>query len=114
MYRVARDSAKKARNGGGPSLIEAKAYRPLSVSTCRPCDYRPDGELEEWLKKDPIPAYRQRLTEFGISKKVIDDIEDAVLEELDAATEAAKNGAPPSGDSLMTEVWADGGSSWRN
>ena len=114
VYRVARDAAKKARNGGGPSLIEAKTYRHSGHSRADPATYRPDGELEEWLKKDPIPAYRQRLKEFGISKKVIDGIEGSVLEELDAATEAAKNGAPPSEDSLMTEVWADGGSSWRN
>ena len=114
VYRVARDAAEKARNGGGPSLIEAKTYRHSGHSRADPATYRPDGELEEWLKKDPIPAYRQRLKEFGIAKNVIDDIEDSVLKELDAATEAAKNGPPPSEDSLMTEVWADGGSSWRN
>ena len=114
VYRVARDAAEKARNGEGPSLIEAKTYRHSGHSRADPATYRPDGELEEWLKKDPIPTYRQRLEEFGIAKSVIDDIEGSVLKELDAATEVAKNGPPPSEDSLMTEVWADGGSSWRN
>ena len=114
VYRIASDAAEKARNGGGPSLIEAKTYRHSGHSRADPATYRPDGELEEWLKKDPIPTYRQRLIDFGVSKKVIDGIEADVLKELDAATELAKNAPPPSGESLMTEVWADGGSSWRN
>jgi len=114
VYRVARDAAEKARRGDGPSLIEAKTYRHSGHSRADPATYRPDGELEEWLKKDPIPTYRQRLQDFGVSKKVIDDIEKSVLKELDEATEAAKEASPPSPDVLMTEVWADGGSSWRN
>ncbi|MBO21261.1 MAG: hypothetical protein CMM26_02600 [Rhodospirillaceae bacterium] len=95
-------------------MIEAKTYRHSGHSRADPATYRPDGELEEWLKKDPIPTYRERLQEFGVSKKVIDDIEASVLKELDEATEAAKDAPPPSPDVLMTEVWADGGSSWRN
>ena len=114
VYRVARDAAERARTGDGPSLIEAKTYRHSGHSRADPATYRPDGELEEWLEKDPIKIYRQRLLEFGVHEKVISDIEASVLEAVDHATESAMKSSPPSADVLMTEVWADGGSSWRN
>lgn len=114
VYRVARDAAAKARAGDGPSLIEAKTYRHSGHSRADPATYRPDGELEEWMKRDPIKIYRQRLQDFGIKKKVVSDIEKSVLKALDEATETAKNSPPPSEDVIFTEVWADGGSSWRN
>jgi TPP-dependent pyruvate/acetoin dehydrogenase alpha subunit len=41
-------------------------------------------------------------------------IEEDVQREVDAATEAAKAGAPPELDLVERDVWADGSSSWRN
>ena len=114
VFRVARDAAEKARCGNGPSLIEAKTYRHSGHSRADPATYRPEGELEEWLEKDPIKIYRQRLLDFGVKEQVISDVEASVLEAVDHATELAKKSPPPSENVLMTEVWADGGSSWRN
>ena len=114
VFRVAKTAVEKARSGKGPSLIEAETYRHSGHSRADPATYRPEGELEEWLKKDPIKIYRERLMEFGIGKDVISDIERSVLLAVDKATEQAKQSPPPSGDVLMTEVWSDGGSSWRN
>jgi pyruvate dehydrogenase E1 component alpha subunit len=70
--------------------------------------------LEEWLKKDPIPMYRQRLLDFGIEEKVVTGIEMAVIQAVDEATEAAKASPTPPLEYATTDVWADGGSSWRN
>ena len=114
VYRVAQNATNKARKGDGPSLIEAKTYRHSGHSRADPATYRPEGELEEWLEKDPIKVYRQRLLDFGVNEKVISDIETSVLEAVDSATELAKKSPPPSEEVLMTEVWSDGGSSWRN
>ena len=44
----------------------------------------------------------------------IDRVERDALELVDRATEEAKAGAFPSPDALETELWADGGSSWRS
>ena len=114
VYRVAQKAAKKARNGDGPSLIEAKTYRHSGHSRADPGTYRPEGELEEWLERDPIKIYRQRLLDFDVTEKVISEIETSVLKAVDNATELAKKSPPPSEEVLMTEVWSDGGSSWRN
>ena len=114
VYRVARDAADKARAGDGPSLIEAKTYRHSGHSRADPATYRPEGELEKWLERDPLKIYRKRLIDFGIKESKVVAIENAVLKAVDDATEFAKNSSTPSKDVLMTEVWADGGSSWRN
>ena len=114
VYRVARDAADKARAGDGPSLIEAKTYRHSGHSRADPATYRPEGELEKWLERDPLKIYRKRLIDFGVKESKVVAIEKAVLKAVDDATEFAKNSSTPSKDVLMTEVWADGGASWRN
>ena len=114
VYRVARDAADKARAGDGPSLIEAKTYRHSGHSRADPATYRPEGELEKWLERDPLKIYRKRLIDFGVKESKVVAIEKAVLKAVDAATEFAKNSSTPSKNVLMTEVWADGGASWRN
>src|SRR5882724_2941154 len=53
VYRLARASIAAARDGGGPALIEAKTYRHSGHSRADPASYRPAGELDEWLKRDP-------------------------------------------------------------
>jgi pyruvate dehydrogenase E1 component alpha subunit len=95
-------------------LIEAKTYRHSGHSRADPATYRPDGELDAWLKRDPIPMYRQRLLDFGIAETDVAAMEEDVLKRVDEATEAAKASSPPSPDVIATEVWADGGSAWRN
>jgi pyruvate dehydrogenase E1 component alpha subunit len=114
VYRKARESIGKARGGGGPSLIEAMTYRTSGHSRADPARYRPAGELEEWMKRDPIALYRARLLELGFAENDLRGIDTAVQRAVDEATEGAKASAPPSLDVIDKDVWADGGSSWRN
>ncbi|MFZ0769779.1 MAG: thiamine pyrophosphate-dependent dehydrogenase E1 component subunit alpha [Acidimicrobiales bacterium] len=114
VYEVALTAVERARAGGGPSLIEAKTYRHGGHSRADPGKYRPDEELAEWIAKDPIPRYRARLLEAGVSEEQLLAIEQEVRLEVDAATEEAKRGAIPGDDLLLKDVWADGGGAWRN
>ncbi|MEC7488310.1 MAG: thiamine pyrophosphate-dependent dehydrogenase E1 component subunit alpha [Pseudomonadota bacterium] len=114
VYRTAQAAYKKARAGGGPSLIECLTYRHSGHSRADPGDYRPEGELEAWLKKDPVPRYRKRLSEFGIKTEVIDGIDAEILALVNEATEVSKASPIPSLDLIEVDVWADGGVAWRN
>ncbi|MDF2114982.1 thiamine pyrophosphate-dependent dehydrogenase E1 component subunit alpha [Roseiarcaceae bacterium H3SJ34-1] len=114
VFRTAQAAFAKARAGGGPSLIECKTYRHSGHSRADPGAYRPKGELEEWLKHDPIKLYRQRLADFGIAEADIAEIERRVEAQVNEATEACKAAAPPPEDILCTDVYADGGWAWRN
>lgn len=114
VYRAAQAAYAKARAGDGPSLIECKTYRHSGHSRADPAKYRPEGELEEWKERDPIKIYRERLKEFGASEEQIIAIEKASMEKVEAATEAGKAAPPPPAEILTTDVYADGGWSWRN
>jgi len=113
-YRSALTAYERARLGKGPSLIEAKTYRHGGHSRADPASYRPQSEVEEWLKRDPVDLYKARLLERGMQSTVLDAIDAESLAKVDRATEEAKAGPPPSPDALETNVWADGGAAWRN
>lgn len=51
---VALDALERARSGAGPTLIEANTYRQEGHSRSDPATYRPEGELDRWLARDPI------------------------------------------------------------
>jgi pyruvate dehydrogenase E1 component alpha subunit len=114
VYRVARDAVAKARKGQGPSLIECMTYRTSGHSRADPGTYRPKGELDRWLERDPIKAYRGRLAEFGIAEAKVKKLEDEIRAAVDEATEAAKASPPAPLSVIDKDVWSDGGSSWRN
>jgi acetoin:2,6-dichlorophenolindophenol oxidoreductase subunit alpha len=107
-------AVERARSGEGPSMIEAKTYRHGGHSRADPGDYRPREEIDEWLARDPLPTYRQRLLDEGIEASELDRIDEQAAADVDAATEEAKSGPLPDIESAFTDVWADGGSSWRN
>lgn len=114
VYLEARRAVSKARVGEGPSLIEAVTYRSGGHSRADPGKYRPVDEVKAWTDRDPIPMYHDRLLSLGTPESHLSDISRQVAEAIDEATEFAKSGRQPGEESLMTEVWADGGSGWRN
>jgi TPP-dependent pyruvate/acetoin dehydrogenase alpha subunit len=114
MHEVATRVVDHARGGFGPSLVEAKTYRHGGHSRADPAKYRPEDEVKEWLARDPIPTYRERLLASGVEAGVLDEIDRAALELVDRATEEARQGPFPDPSALPTELWAAGGSAWRS
>ena len=95
-------------------LVEALTYRHGGHSRADPGKYKPPGELEAWLGYDPLTIYRGRLERLGVAPAELDAIEAQVAAAVEVATTAAKNGPLPDPSAAYTDVWADGGSSWRN
>ena len=114
VYNTARHVLERARNGGGPSLVEALTYRSGGHSRADPGKYRPAEEVEAWKGYDPVVVYHQRLLTRGFDEGTLTAITNSVADRVNEATEAAKAGPEPSLDSIFTELWADGGSAWRN
>ena len=114
VYRTAIQYISRARKGGGPALIEALTYRHSGHSRADPAKYRPEGELERWLQRDPINFYRARLLEIGFAEGTLKDIESEAMRKVDEATSIAKSSPVPSLDGIEKNVWADGGAAWRN
>ena len=114
VYAVAVAALEKARRGGGPSLIEVQTYRHGGHSRADPGKYRPAEEVAEWMARDPLPTYRARLLADGIDEAALVAIEDEQAARVDRAEATARESGPPPLEIADTDVWADGGSSWRN
>ena len=114
MYETAMTALAKARAGGGPTLIEASTYRHYGHSRADPAKYRPKEEVAEWMKRDPVPAYRNKLLKQGFSEATLRSIDKETEAMIDEATEKASNSPPPPDEIAFTDVWADGGAEWRN
>jgi 2-oxoisovalerate dehydrogenase E1 component alpha subunit len=111
VYDVVKDAAERARQGEGPTLIEAKLYRfhPHS-SDDDDRYYRAADEVKAWREHDPIGRFETRLREIG----VLDDdatvaIMTRVKREVNEATEAAENAPHPDPATFDRYVYADAG-----
>jgi 2-oxoisovalerate dehydrogenase E1 component subunit alpha len=66
-YAVMEQAAQRARQGGGPTLIEAVTYRMGPHTTSDdPTRYRSDDEVRYWRARDPIDRLRTYLTGTGV------------------------------------------------
>jgi pyruvate dehydrogenase E1 component alpha subunit len=113
VYAAAAAAFARARAGEGPSLIEALTYRHGGHSRADPGKYRPDEEVAAWKARDPIPHYRERLLASGVAAEALDGIEAESKAKVAAAEQFARGAPEPDPAVLETQVWADGGSSWR-
>jgi TPP-dependent pyruvate/acetoin dehydrogenase alpha subunit len=113
VYVTATAALRRARSGDGPSLIEVQTYRHGGHSRADPGKYRPDEEVQAWLKKDPISNYRQKLLDAGIAEATLDAIDAERAAEVDQAEETARNSPPPPLDIAEIDVWSDGSATWR-
>jgi len=80
VYEAVSAALDNARNGQGPTLIEAKTYRWYGHSRSDPRAYRTKEEEQDWRQKDPTKTFPQQLVEMGI----------ATQEEVEAIEELAE------------------------
>jgi TPP-dependent pyruvate/acetoin dehydrogenase alpha subunit len=76
-----------ARAGEGPVFVEALTYRFVGHSRSDPGAYRPEGELDRWRERDPIPVLRAQLESEGVAAAELDELEREVGEELEQMRE---------------------------
>jgi pyruvate dehydrogenase E1 component alpha subunit len=94
---VMEKALEKARNGGGPALVEMMTYRLHDHTTADDARrYRPDAEVEAEKKKEPLIRLRKYLNDQGWWDEAQ---EKALIEEckikVDAAVEEYQNIEPP-------------------
>jgi acetoin:2,6-dichlorophenolindophenol oxidoreductase subunit alpha len=92
---VARRLIDRARNGGGPALVEAMTYRQKGHARSDPGAYRPPGELEEWLDRDPILTLERRMLASGTTQEALDERQREVTERVTSALERAQSWPEP-------------------
>jgi len=88
---AARRAVSQVRATGRPFLLEARTYRFRAHSMYDPELYRAKEEVEEWKRRDPIPALADRLTaEDALTAAEREGMTAAVETEVAAAVAAAE------------------------
>jgi TPP-dependent pyruvate/acetoin dehydrogenase alpha subunit len=100
VYLETLKAAQRARNGEGPTLIEAKTYRHGGHHVNDPGLYMPRDELEAWKARDPIIVLRNHIN----NDKKIKAVEEKVDQEMDAALEFGKNSPNPSVEEFLASI----------
>jgi pyruvate dehydrogenase E1 component alpha subunit len=97
VYKAVQDAADRARNGGGPTLIEAITYRYGSHTMAGddPSRYRDKEEEEMWKRKDPIIRFRNFLQQKGLwteenEQSLIEEAKQMIAEAVKKADETKK------------------------
>jgi TPP-dependent pyruvate/acetoin dehydrogenase alpha subunit len=100
-------AVKRAREGGGPTLIVNDTYRWRGHSKSDRNRYRTKEEIEEWKEKDPIVRFRN----YCISEKILSDkdaekIKDQGHADIETAREFAESSPEPDVAALEEGVYA--------
>jgi len=95
-----------ARGGGGPYFLEALTYRFAGHSRSDPAKYRPAGELEHWMERDPLVLARTRLEAEGVPSAELDELEAGVAREIDEVERRALAAPWPDPAQRVTEFAA--------
>lgn len=104
------EAVERARNGGGPTLIEILTYRFRGHSMSDPGKYRTSEEVEERKQKqDPVLVARRRLLEAGVSEEELARIDAEVEDEVQDAIRFADESEPPSLETMWRYVTAPSG-----
>jgi len=108
MQSVAERAIKRARDGKGPSFIEARCYRYRGHSMSDPATYRDKREVDFWKQRDPIPKMKAAIQhDFDVPDdefKTIDRQVDGLVKEAVAFAEAGRE-LPV--DQLAADLYVD-------
>lgn len=112
MYNAAGYAVQRARNGDGPTLIEAACYHYRGHFETVPQEAVADEEeLEAWRERDPLPRARAELKdEYGVSDTELDAIDDEVAQEVEDAVEFALDSSLPDSGVALENVFVEEGS----
>jgi pyruvate dehydrogenase E1 component alpha subunit len=108
-YAVTAQAAQRAREGRGPTLIEALTYRMGPHTTSDdPTRYRPQDEVDRWAARDPISRYRSYLQAIGVwSERLEHRVETRAARLCAELRDATVNTADMDIGELFDTVYAD-------
>jgi acetoin:2,6-dichlorophenolindophenol oxidoreductase subunit alpha len=106
VHEVASEAIRRAREDGGPTLIECKTYRYVGHHEGDPgTDYRTRDEVQQWKQKDPVKIARKLLLDLGVDEKQLQAADQEVERLIDDAVEFAEKSPEPAADSVNDHVF---------
>jgi acetoin:2,6-dichlorophenolindophenol oxidoreductase subunit alpha len=106
VHEVAQAAISRARQDGGPTLIECKTYRYVGHHEGDPgTDYRTRDEVQQWKQQDPVKLARKRLLESGADENKLKAVDLEVEQLIDQAVEFAEKSPEPAAASVNEHVF---------
>lgn len=107
VYWATCEAVDRARQGGGPSLIEAKTMRMLGHAIHDGAEYVPRELLAKWEKKDPIAHYQAKLlAEEVADMEELTEIRQRAAVEIEDAIEFAESSPYPDPETVEEGIYA--------
>lgn len=109
VYAVTQTALQRAREGSGPTMVEAYTYRMgAHTTTDDPTRYRMSDELELWKLKDPIARVKAYLTRSGVADQEFFDQVEVEADQLGAHLRDGCKALPdPSPLSIFDQVYVE-------
>jgi pyruvate dehydrogenase E1 component alpha subunit len=106
VHEAAQAAIQRARNDGGPTLIECKTYRYVGHHEGDPgTDYRTREEVQHWKQQDPVKLARKRLLASGVDENKLQAADQEIELLIDEAVTFAENSPEPSAESVNEHVF---------
>ena len=107
VHRTVKQAVDKARQGGGPTLIEAVTMRMLGHAIHDGAEYVPQTLLDDWEDRDPLRLYEEKL----VSRKLVDEdylarVEEKCREIVADAVDFAESSPWPDPNTVSDRVYA--------
>jgi acetoin:2,6-dichlorophenolindophenol oxidoreductase subunit alpha len=110
VYPALASAVGRARQGGGPTLLECMTFRLWGHYFGDPMRYIPAAELEQARRDEPVARYRLRLLTDGVlDEETAGRIDDEARSAVEEAFSAALAAEPPAPDQAFVDVYAPGG-----
>jgi TPP-dependent pyruvate/acetoin dehydrogenase alpha subunit len=108
VYGSCRRAVDRAREGGGPTFIEAKTFRMRGHAAHDNQSYVAKETLDQWRKRDPISQFEKALKEQKVATPVdLDNVKKRVDKLLDEDLAWAEGQPSPSPQDALGGVYAD-------
>ena len=107
VYQATCVAVERARQGGGPTLIEAKTMRMMGHAIHDGAEYVPRELLAEWEKKDPVARYQAKLLAENVTDEdELNEIRQRAAVEIEDAIEFAEASPLPDPETVMDGIYA--------
>ena len=108
VHEAVERAVKRAREQGGPTLLEIKTYRYKGHSMSDPAKYRSKEEMEEYKLQDPVETTLTKLKDnFGVTDEEIEQITERVKHQVEESVKFAEESAYPDDSEVLKDVYAE-------
>lgn len=108
MYEVTKEAVERARNGDGPTLIEAKTWRTRGHYEGDPQRYKDLDEKPDWVTADPIEGFLDELYADGdLTEEGFEEMQAEIAADIEEAVEFARNAPLPDPEEAYEGLYAE-------